>query len=411
MARRAVNGAQVSFAAPRLSAAGEIGKVTNAVMTKPPIRDQPASVLSFPSLPIIAAGSGLATVLALSIAAQTYLSMLGHGHSFRRMLVWQLTAWAFWACAAPFVLRGGAQFMARRPRTVHDSVRLVWLGALLLTLHSVLDAQLTIWIQPFVPVETHDFVDAWLNQLPARFVTDLLAYGLLVMLGGALWTYRRAQWLELRESRLETELARAQLHALRLEIEPHFLFNTLNAITALVRLKDNSRAVEMLVGLGDFMRSNLDRPHEQFVSLATEIAWVKRYVGLQHARFGDRLEVHYQIPDDCLEQLVPTLLLQPVVENAFRHGLSRQAHRGCLEVRAQQQLDALSITVADDGVGLRPDFDADRHMGTGLRNVRSRLAQLYGDAALFEIRRAGDAGTAVTIRVPLHAGSDVRATA
>lgn len=380
-------------------------------MTTPPDRDRPASVPSFRSLPIIAAGSGLATVLALSIAAQTYLSMLGHGHSFRRMLTWQLTTWAFWACAAPFVLRLGAQFMARRPRTVYDSLRLVWLGALLIALHGVVAAQLAIWIQPFVPVDIHDFAEAWVTQLPARFVADLLTYGLLVVLGGALWTYRRAQELELRESRLETELARAHLHALRLEIEPHFLFNTLNAITALVRLKDNSRAVEMLVGLGDFMRSNLDRPHDQFVTLATEIAWVKRYIGLQHARFGDRLEVHYQIADDCLEQLVPTLLLQPIVENAFRHGLSRQAHRGRLEVCAARQLEALSITIADNGVGVPPDFDADRQMGTGLRNVRSRLAHLYSGAAFFEICRAGDAGTAVTIRLPLDPGREVRATA
>jgi two-component system, LytTR family, sensor kinase len=371
----------------------------------------PAPAEAFPSLPIIAAGGGLATLLALSIAAQTYLSMLGHGHSFRRMLAWQLTTWAFWSCAAPLVLRRGAQFMARRPRTVHDSVRLVWLGMLLLAVHSVIAAQLTIWIQPFMPDVTDEFGDAWVSQLPAIFVIDLLAYGLLVALGGALWTYRRAQALEVRESRLETELARAQLQALRLEIEPHFLFNTLNTIAALVRLKDNSRAVEMLVGLGDFMRSNLDRPREPLVTLATEIGWVKRYVSLQHARFGDRLDVDYHIAEDCLDQLVPTLLLQPIVENAFRHGLSRQTDRGRLAVSAARQLDVLSITIVDNGVGLPADFDADRHSGTGLRNVRARLDHLYGGAATFQICRAGDAGTMVTIRLSLHSVSETRATA
>ena len=292
-------------------------------MTESSDRPQPLAIPAFASPRVIAAGAGVAAVLALSIAAQTYLSMLGHGHSFRRMLAWQLATWAFWACAAPFVLRRGAEFMARRPRTLADAVPLVWLGTLLLAVHSVLSAQLTMWIQPFVPVETYNLVQAWAVQLPARFAIDLFAYGLLIALGGALWTHRRAQELEVRESRLETELARAQLHALRLEIEPHFLFNTLNAITALVRLKDNSRAVEMLVGLGDFMRSNLDRPHDQLVTLATEIAWAQRYIALQQARFGERLEVEYQIADECLEYLVPTLLLQPIVENAFRHGLGR----------------------------------------------------------------------------------------
>jgi LytS/YehU family sensor histidine kinase len=133
------------------------------------------------------------------------------------------------------------------------------------------------------------------------------------------------QELEVRESRLETELARAQLHALRLEIEPHFLFNTLNAITALVRLKENSRALEMLVGLGDFMRSNLDRPHDQLVTLATEIAWAQRYIALQQARFGERLKVQYQIADECLETGADAAA-PAIVENAFRHGLGRTTH-------------------------------------------------------------------------------------
>ena len=369
-------------------------------MTKSSDRPQPVPIPPFASRRVIAAGAGVATVLALSIAAQTYLSMLGHGHSFRRMLAWQLATWAFWVCAAPIVLRRGAQFMACRPRTLADALPLVWLGAVLLAMHSVLSAQLTIWIQPFVPVETYSLFAAWAAQLPARFATDLLAYGLLVALGGALWTHRRAQELEMRESRLETELARAQLHALRLEIEPHFLFNTLNAITALVRLKDNSRAVEMLVGLGDFMRGNLERPHDQLVTLATEIAWAQRYIALQQARFGERLRVEYQIADECLECLVPTLLLQPIVENAFRHGIGRKTHACCLRVCATRQPDALSITIADDGAGLPADFDVERQAGTGLRNVRSRLVHLYGDDAGFEIRAAGDVGTAVTMRIP-----------
>jgi LytS/YehU family sensor histidine kinase len=159
------------------------------------------------------------------------------------------------------------------------------------------------------------------------------------------------------------------------------------------------------------MRSNLARPHEQFVTLATEIEWVKRYVGLQHARFGDRLDVLYEVGDDTLEQLVPTLLLQPIVENAFRHGLSRQTRPGRLAVRAARQLEALSITIADDGAGVPPDFDVDRHMGTGLRNVRSRLDHLYNGAASFDIRRDGDVGTIVTIRVPRQAAWTARATA
>jgi signal transduction histidine kinase len=387
---------------------GDTGNV-KPLMRNAGDRHVPAPTFGF--VPVISAGIGVAAVLALSVAAQTYLSMLGHGHSFRRMLAWQVTNWAFWACVAPYVLRRGARFMAHRPRGAREILGLVWLGSVLLSLHSVIAAQFTLWIQPFIPVATYDFVESWVAQLPARFATDLLAYGLLVVLGGALWTYRRAQELEVRESRLETELARAELHALRLEIEPHFLFNTLNAITALVRFNDNRRAVDMLVDLGEIMRSNLDRPHGQFVTLATEIAWVKRYVGLQQARFGDRLAIDYRIADDCLEYQVPTLLLQPIVENAFRHGLGRQVQGGRLDVCAERVLDVLHITIADNGAGVSRDFDVESQAGTGLRNVRARLAQLYGGTASFEIRRASDAGTVVTIRLPLQPAWETRASA
>jgi hypothetical protein len=352
---------------------------------------------ALPTRRVIAIGAGLAATLAVSVSTQTYLSMLGHGHSFRRILLWQLGAWGFWALAAPFVLRQGAALTASNPGR---QLRLVAWGLGLFALHSVVATQLTLWIQPFVPVETYGFVDALVRQLPARFAIDLLIFGLLVVAGAALRTRHRAQQLELRESRLEAELARAQLHALRLEIEPHFLFNTLNAITALVRMKDNGRAVEMLVGLADFMRTTLDGPADQLVPLSREIAWVKRYVALQQARFGDRLQVEYRIGEGCEEVLVPTLLLQPIVENALRHGAARQAARCRVEIAAAFASRLLTVTVADDGAGLPKDFDLERAPGTGLRNVRSRLAHLYGGAARLEVRRGDRAGTTVEVAVP-----------
>ena len=357
----------------------------------------PAFDLPLPVGRVMAIGGGLAAILAVSVSAQTYLSMLGHGHSFRRILLWQLGAWGFWAVAAPFVLRGGAELTGSNRAA---RLRVVALGIALFALHSVVATQLTLWIQPFVPVETYGFVDALTNQLPARFEIDLLTFGLLVVAGSALRTRHRAQRLELRESRLEAELARAELHALRLEIEPHFLFNTLNAITALVRMKDNSRAVEMLVGLADFMRTTLDGPADQLVPLSREIAWVKRYVALQQARFGDRLQVEYRTGEGCEDVLVPTLLLQPIVENALRHGAARQTTPCRVEITAALANRMLTVVVADDGAGLPGDFDLDRAAGTGLRNVRSRLAHLYGGAARLDVRRGERAGTTVEVAVP-----------
>jgi anti-sigma regulatory factor (Ser/Thr protein kinase) len=174
----------------------------------------------------------------------------------------------------------------------------------------------------------------------------------------------------------------------------------LNAIAALIRLRDSSRALDMLVELSEFMRTTLDRPRDQLVTLATEIDWVRRYVNLQQTRFADRLEVDYHVHDDCLNVAVPTLLLQPVVENALRHGAARQTERCRVSIGASLERHRLRVWVTDDGAGLRPDFDIGRDAGTGLRNTRSRLEQLYGTAATLDVRRGARGGTTVEIALP-----------
>jgi hypothetical protein len=366
----------------------------------PPETSSSSHAEVLPTLRVIAIGNGCAAILALSVSAQTYLSMLNHGHSFVRILAWQLGSWGFWGFAAPVVLRSGAAF-ATEPRTTWRNIfRLMLLWLVLMAAHGVVASYLTLLLQPLVPVVTYNFTAAFSGQLPVQFATDLLVYVLLLVGGGTFSVRHRARRLELSESRLETELVRAQLHALRLEIEPHFLFNTLNAIAALIRLKDNRRALEMLVGLSDFMRSAVDGPRDQLVPLSGEIGWIRRYVGLQQTRFGDRLEVVYSIQDACTDVLVPTLLLQPLVENALRHGAARQSRICRVTVGADLEEGGLRLWVADDGVGLRPGFDLGRDAGTGLGNTRSRLHQLYGQAATLDVRGNERGGTIVELTLP-----------
>lgn len=363
---------------------------------------------------IIAIGIATAAVLALGVSTQTYLSMLGHGHAFRRILIWQLSSWSFWGFVAPLVLRRGAAVASPSRAGWSVPPRLVALGIGLMAAHAALVAQLAVWVQPFTPVDTYSFFGALRSQAPALIAIDTLAYVLLLAVGGALAAHYRAQRLELRESRLEAELTRAQLHALRLEIEPHFLFNTLNSIAALIRLKDSRRALEMLVDLSQFMRSNLDQATDksvQLVPLSTEIEWVKRYVKLQQTRFGDRLDVRYEIDSESLEAQVPTLLLQPIVENALRHGAARQTQPCHVVVGAAFERDRLKLWVTDDGAGLPPDFDLDRHAGTGLRNIESRLEHLYGSAAALEVRRGASGGAIVSVTLPMPALTRQRASA
>jgi two-component system LytT family sensor kinase len=284
---------------------------------------------------------GVAIILALAVAASVYLSMIDHGHSFARMFGWQLGSWGFWALVAPLVLHLGGRRLFGGASVAYSLTIAVVLGLLLIAVHDVVTAAFTVWMQPFYPLHPGTLTGNLIAQLPSLFVIDVFVYTLLLVGGGAYYQHRRARELDLRESRLEAELARAQLHALRLEIQPHFLFNTLNSISALIRLKDHDGALKMLLGLSDLMRTAVEQPKDQLVTLSAEIEFVKRYVDLQRARFADRLQVDYQIGDECRDVTVPTL-----------------------------------------------------------SNTRSRLAQLYGAAASFEVRAGDAAGTIVEMAFP-----------
>jgi two-component system LytT family sensor kinase len=223
---------------------------------------------------------------------------------------------------------------------------------------------------------------------------------LLLVAGNALGANHRARRLERREARLEVELARAQLDALRLEIHPHFLFNTLNSIAALIRVRDNNRALEMVLGLGELMRATVDGPRDHLVPLSTEIDFVRRYLDLQRARFADRLDICWDVDDECLTVPVPTLLLQPLVENALRHGAAAQSTPCRLTIAAGVDNGCLRLRVSDDGVGLPAGFQLPRDAGTGLSNTASRLQQLYGAKASFDVRPNAGGGTAAEVVLP-----------
>ena len=335
--------------------------------------------------------------LSLVSASQTYLSMLDHGHSFVRLFVWQFGCWGPWAIAAPWLVRASGRF---------SIPRLVLVGVLLTVVQIVVAAQITVWLRPYEPVVRYSYPQALQLLWPVRIVLDPLTYGLLIVGGKAFAAYERANRLALRESQLEAEVTKARLDALSLEIQPHFLFNTLNSIAALIRMHDNRGALSMLVGLSDLMRSTLERTGGQVAPLGDEVALVRRYVDIQRARFGDRLDVSYRIDRACESMDVPTFLLQPLVENAMRHGLSGDGQTCHVEIGAAvNNGDGLRLWVSDDGRGLPPGFDLQQHAGTGLRNTSSRINRLYGPAARLTVRNNIPGGTTVEVTLP---GTSVR---
>jgi two-component system, LytTR family, sensor kinase len=360
---------------------------------------------------VLAIGAACAVFVALSVTAQTYLSMLGHGHSFWRMLWWQLSVSGLWALFAPTIMRLGARpsvgIRAAASPTQWWLLVLAY-GVATITAHIAVTAGLAMWLRPFVPVEVTVYATALRAQFESQFVTDILVFAMLLVLGRTVAVSERASRLALRESRLEAELARAHLEALRLEIQPHFLFNTLNSIAALIRLHANDKALDMLLGLGSLMRTTIDRPPDHLTSLASEVAFVRQYLDLQSARFGDRLDVGFDIAPDTLSIMVPSFLLQPLVENALRHGIARKAGHSRLDVRAHVDAEGqLVVEVQDDGSGLPPGFDLDQAAGTGLRNVRVRLQQLFGPTASLTVFSPGGLGTIVRVMLPASEGTSL----
>jgi signal transduction histidine kinase len=249
----------------------------------------------------------------------------------------------------------------------------------------------------------------WLNWFNAFIFLELFTYWTVVAAWHALAHYRlfrerqeAAARLELEQEKLEKEMARARLHALQMELQPHFLFNTFNAITALVRRHENREAVEMLVRLGELLRLTLERGGTPLVPLDDELALVRCYLGIQQVRFPD-LAVEIEIEGDAGQALVPTLVLQPLVENAVSHGLAGEG-RGTIRIRGSRVNGRLTVEVEDSGAGLqaagKAPGSAPAGQGVGLSNTRARLEALWGAEARVGVGPAPGRGTRVTIELP-----------
>ena len=203
---------------------------------------------------------------------------------------------------------------------------------------------------------------------------------------------------EVQVARLSEQLSSARFAALQAQLNPHFLFNTLNTIAVLVRDNDRQGAVRIVEHLSEVLRRTLTRHRANEVTLGEELELVKQYVAIEQARFSDRLRPEFRIPDSLLSAAFPSFALQHLIENAIRHGIAKHPDAGLLLVTAERIDDVLQITVVDDGVGIDPD--AKIPPGHGIENTRERLRALYGDRASLEIARRPEGGTIATLRVP-----------
>ena len=239
-----------------------------------------------------------------------------------------------------------------------------------------------------------------LNALFAKtFYLNLWFYWVIVAVGHAFDYYQRFHERELRASELEGRLAQARLQALQSQMNPHFLFNTLHSISALMH-KDVDAADRMVMKLSELLRLALDNTETHEVPLSQELDFLQRYLEIEKTRFRERLNVEMNIAPETLQARVPNLVLQPLVENAIKHGVERHARPGRIVLRAQRQNGQLELEVQDNGGGL-PEGKPLRE-GIGLANTRSRLQQLYGAKQKFELKNVETGGLLVRVVLPFH---------
>ena len=322
------------------------------------------------------------------------------------LFVMNVVYWSIWTGLAPAVLLLGRRvpFVAgRRGRAlVFHAASGVGFAAVHLALITAAAVALRWWIFAAPAART-------LAQLRPQFPTrlhiewELTMYWALVGLAQAMAFRAEAQERALRAAQLESRLAQAQLQALQRQLQPHFLFNTLQTISALVH-RDVREADRMIERLGDLLRMTLGAGDVAEVSLARELEHVRHYVTIEQANMGRRLVVTIDVAPDALACAVPSLLLQPLVENSVRHGLAPLAAGGHVRISAVRSgAHALELRVQDDGVGLRGSSGAP---GIGIENTRQRLRQLYGDAHRFDVAAPPDGGVVVSITLPFRAVAD-----
>ena len=240
-----------------------------------------------------------------------------------------------------------------------------------------------------------------LNAFRGMFLWSALVYCLIVGVWQAYLYHQRYLSGELRVERLERSFAEARLNALRMQLDPHFLFNALNTISSQVE-REPRLTRQMIEHLGDLLRLSLENKDRQEVALAEEIAFLDHYLAIQQIRFGDRLKFESRVDPKLRYTLVPGLILQPLVENAIRHGISVRASGGSVVFSARELGDQLELRVADDGVGLPQGWSLESSPGLGLTVTRERILGLYGSAGRMAVRRLRSGGTEAVILLPLR---------
>jgi hypothetical protein len=366
-----------------------------SVFSDEPRHPSPAFIQSRAALLIGTASLILALVTAMECESITHLPSLLYG----------LVLWGWWgAIASMFWLAGSGSGLRPRfelARSFRGIVLQVFIACAAGVVHLMMLGSLSLFIPEW---ETHapaiKVLTSMLNV--NRFGFEILIYGFTFGVIGIIQAQICAQRDAFRSLELQRQLSTAQLKALQMQLEPHFLFNTLNAITTLVELGRQPQAVEMLGHLNVILKRTLERSTPEKISLSQELEIVENYLAIEQVRFADRLRVDIKVDPGALQSLVPCFLLQPIVENAIRHGIANCEGEGTVAASAWRDGDRLRITVRDSGPGTSttPGSSTPSGNGIGLKNTRERLAHFYPERYFLQAGPLRYGGFEVAIDVP-----------
>jgi two-component system LytT family sensor kinase len=371
-------------------------------------RDYPAGAkINWPMWAII---FGFWTLFSFLYANQIYFEMLHNPnmhHSWWRIAFWQLTVWYLWGFLSPLILHLGRAVPVDGDAKLRGVLLHIGACVLLAAFHIAAATGLRMLIRPFdVWSDRNPFLIQYRAELKSFFLFDVLVYWAVFGVAYAFDYRERYRERQSQASRLEAQLAQAQLESLKMQLHPHFLFNTLHTIAGLVRGNEKEHAVNMIAGLSELLRRALERADEQEVRLKDELKFIELYLDIQKVRFSDRLSVETSIAPETLEALVPNLILQPLVENALRHGIALKQAPGLLTIKTVRENGSLRITVSDDGPGLKPDWQLQEHGGIGVANTGERLKHLYGAQHEFALLNDECGGTTAFISIPFRTKLD-----
>lgn len=344
-------------------------------------------------------------VPALLSGFNTYLqARLGRKQPDWHWILFDSIDWLLYALLTPFVFRASRTFPLRRPQLTRN-VLIHFAGALgMCVAWAGLGTLLRLVI---FPLDAHATVGGVLLGF-VRWISTTLPFGVgvyfaLVGIQHSFFYYAQVRERETQAARLATQLSEARLAALRMQLNPHFLFNSLNAITVLVRDHNTADASRMLELLSDVLREALRNDEKHETALSREMELIGRYLAIEQIRFSDRLRPQIDIDPGLVRAAVPRFLLQPLVENAVRHGIARRSDAGLIQVTAHRDGNQLVIAVRDDGPGLP---STEKRGGVGLTNTRDRLTALYGANGSLDVKNAPVYGVIVTVRLPYHEAED-----